>query len=142
MFRSLYRIAKALRPAPELQTPWAGVPEPFRNLPIGTLHVPDDLAQWQHERLVVKKTVLECLGEIPPRPDPIAVRTAWKKRADGYTVEKFFLDNGVDAEVPGFLAIPDKRLQPVPAVLTMHGHGGCKEELFGMVPSHHDVAGR
>jgi dienelactone hydrolase len=110
-------------------------------MPMGALHLPENRSDWERQRATVKETVLQCLGCLPKRPDPVAVRTIWKKSANGYTVEKFVFNNGIDSEVPGYLAIPDNRKHPVPAVIAMHGHGGCKEELFGMVSSHHDVAG-
>ena len=142
MLHSLYRAAKTLRRTRPLQAPWDGVPEPFRNLPLGTFSVPSSLAQWEQERPAVRNTILHCLGSVPSRPDSIAVHTIWKKPANGYTVEKFVFDNGVDSQVPGYIAIPERRKHPVPAVLVMHGHGGSKEEPFGMISSHHDVAGR
>lgn len=142
MIRTLYRWAKTLRPARPLQPPWAGVPEPFRHLPIGRLRLPQNMAEWERDRPEVKETLLRCLGELPPRPDPSSVRTVSTERHDDFDIEKFVFDNGVDSLVPGYLAIPRNHKPPVPAVVVMHGHGGCKEEPFGMTPSHHDVAHR
>src|SRR5579872_1965446 len=127
MRHSLYRLAKALRPSRPLQTPWDGVPEAFRSIPVGTFHLPENLAQWQNERVGIRATVLQCLGDLPPRPAPLDVRTVWKKASDDYTVEKFIFDNGVDSQVPAYLAIPKNSKQPLPAVITVHGHGGRKE---------------
>ena len=142
MLRSLHRVAKALRPTRPLQQSWEGVPEPFRNLPLGKFCLPQELAQWETERPAIKETVLRFLGDIPPRPEALAVRIVWEKAANGYTIEKFIFDNGVDSQVPGLLAIPTNAKAPVPVVITMHGHGGCKEEPFGIVSSHHAVAER
>lgn len=142
MLPFLYRLAKAVRPARALQTPWDGVPEPFRHLSLGELRLPSSLIQWEHDREAVRQTVLQCLGELPARPDASSARTVSIQARDGYRIEKFVFDNGVDSIVPGYLAIPEKPPGPFPLVLVMHGHGGCKEEPFGMVTSHHDVAGR
>jgi dienelactone hydrolase len=62
-------------------------------------------------------------------------------KKDGYTVEKFVFHNGVDSEVPGYLAIPEKREGRRPAILGMHGHSSSKENIFGVDASSQDVAG-
>ena len=64
----------------------------------------------------------------------------WKKQLRGYTLEKFVFHNGADSDVPGYLALPDGATGRVPAILTVHGHGGSKEQVFGMTDSHHAVA--
>jgi dienelactone hydrolase len=120
-------------PAP-IQEPWEGVPEAFRKLPIGTFHSPKSLREWRKEREEVKAAVLRSLGDMPPRPKPQA-RIVSVDKKDGYRVEKFVFDNGVDSEVPGYIAIPENRQGRRPAVLTMHGHGSSKENMFGYDPS-------
>jgi dienelactone hydrolase len=62
----------------------------------------------------------------------------WKRAENGYVLEKFVFDNGIDAQVPGYIALP-KTNSRVPAVVSIHGHGGCKEEILGSVPSAHAV---
>src|SRR5438552_3271 len=53
---------------------WADVPESFRNVKIPSWPVPSDLKQWEHgERERTRATLLRCLGELPPRPDPARV---------------------------------------------------------------------
>lgn len=56
-------------------------------------------------------------------------------RKAGYTVEKFSFHNGVDSEVPGYIAIPEVRRGRLPAILTMHGHSSSKENMFGYEPT-------
>lgn len=137
----LYFCSAALGQAPQpLQQPWEGVPPAFRNLPIGKLNVPSTLAEWKRERGRVKSIVLGCLGDLPPRPAPVNVRTLWTRKSEGYTVEKFVFDNGVDSEVPGYIAIPENRKGRLPAILAMHGHGSSKENIFGYQPSSQTVA--
>lgn len=126
---------------PELQKPWEGVPEAYRNLPIGKLKIPSSLLEWQRQRPKVLATVLACLGERPPRPKPLNVKILWRERKDGYRVEKFVFDNGVDSQVPGYIAIPEGRTGRLPAVLAMHGHGSSKDDVFGYRASSQDVAG-
>lgn len=124
-----------------LQAPWQGVPRGFRNLPVGRLQVPATLPAWQSARPEVKATVLRCLGDLPPRPSPLKVRTVSVDRKDGYSVEKFVFDNGVDSEVSGYLVIPANRTGPAPAILALHGHGSSKENILGYQrPTQQDVA--
>ena len=128
----------AQAPAP-LQQPGDGVPPRYRNLPYGKLAVPANLAEWKKQRAGVKAIVLKTLGDLPPRPKA-AVRTVSIDRKDGWRIEKFVFDNGVDSEVPGYIALPENRKGRLPAVLTMHGHGSSKENMFGYEPTSQDVA--
>lgn len=120
----------AQTPVP-IQEPWEGVPPGFRSLPIGKFRIPASAAEWRKQRPAVKKIVVDSLGEMPPRPSPSQVRVVAKEQKDGYTLEKFVFHNGVDTEVPGYIAIPSQRSGRLPAILTMHGHGSSKENMFG-----------
>src|SRR5262249_55749439 len=124
---------------PPLQQPWEGVPAEFRKLPVGRLEIPPDLATWKQQREKVKAIVLAALGGLPPRPKPVRARTVSVTNREGYRIEKLVFHNGVDNEVPGYLAIPDRPGRR-PAVLAMHGHGSNKENIFGIEPSSQDVA--
>jgi dienelactone hydrolase len=143
MFAAVPVLALALcaqAPPPPLQQPWEGVPPGFRHLPVGRLEVPSSLAEWQRRRPEIKSIVLNSLGEMPARPSPSRVRTVSIDRKEGYRIEKFVLDNGGDSEVPGYIAVPDKPAGRRPAILTMHGHGSSKENMFGYQPTSQDVA--
>lgn len=129
----------AQAPAP-LQAPWEGVPPAFRHLPAGRLAIPKTMAEWKRERARVRDIVVKSLGELPPRPASLRVRTLNIDRREGYSIEKFVFDNGVDSEVPGYLAIPAQRDGRRPAILTMHGHGSSKDNMFGYQPTSQDVA--
>ncbi len=122
-----------------LQEPWVGVPKGFRTLPVGKFQVPATLEDWQRQRETVKSIVLRCLGELPARPERLKVRTLSSEAREGYIVEKFVFHNGVDSEVPGYLAIPTNRRGRVPAILAMHGHGSSKENIIGTEPSSQTV---
>lgn len=130
----------AQAPPPPLQAPWEGVPPAYRNLPLGKLAIPADLAAWKQQRERVRAVVLGCLGDLPPRPSPPRVRTVSVDRREGYRIEKFVFHNGVDSEVPGYIAIPEDRAGRLPAILTMHGHGSSKENMFGYQPTSQNVA--
>ncbi len=123
-----------------LQTPWEEVPEAFRNLPIGKLPIPATMAEWKARRTNVREIVVRSLGELPPRPKPLNVRVVNIDKKDGYRIEKFVFHNGVDSDVPGYIAIPEGRSGRMPAVLTMHGHGSSKDNMFGYQPTSQDVA--
>jgi dienelactone hydrolase len=126
-------------PAP-IQPSWEGVPEGFRKLPIGRLEIPKDLAAWRARRAAVKKIVIESLGEVPPRPSRLKLSTVRTDRKQGWRIEKFVFDNGVDSQVPGYIAIPEDGRRRHPAILTMHGHSSSKDNMFGYEPTSQDVA--
>ena len=133
-------LAQSSSPPPPLQEPWDGVPEIYRNLPIGKFEIPADLATWRSRRPEVKRIVVASLGDMPPRPSPLKVSTVSVDQKDGYRIEKFEFDNGVGYRVPGYIAVPDKRNGRLPAILTMHGHGSSKENMFGYEPTSQNVA--
>lgn len=126
-------------PAP-LQTPWEGVPDGFRHLPVGRLIIPDNLDAWKAQRAQVKRIVVDSLGELPPRPSPSQVRVVNIDKRVGWRIEKFVFHNGVDSEVPGYIAIPEDGQARHPAILTMHGHSSSKENMFGYEPTSQNVA--
>jgi dienelactone hydrolase len=136
----LWAVGSFAQTPPPLQQPWEGVPPSYRNIPSGRLQIPKTIAGWNVQRAKVKAIVVRSLGELPPRPSPLKVRTIRVDRRDGYTVEKFVFDNGADSEVPGYIAIPAKRAGPCPAILTMHGHSSSKDNMFGYEPTSQDVA--
>jgi dienelactone hydrolase len=140
-FTGLIALSVFAQSPPEpLQAPWVGVPEAFRNLPIGKFVVPGDLSKWKGQREKVRSIVLNSLGEMPPRPSPSKVRIVSVDKKPGWRIEKFVFDNGVDSEVPGYIAIPEDGKQRHPAILTMHGHSSSKENMFGYQPTSQDVA--
>jgi dienelactone hydrolase len=122
-------------PPRPVQEPWEGVPETYRKLPLGRFEPVKSLAEWGKRRADVKRIVVGSLGDMPPRPSPVKVTTVSVDRKDGYTVEKFVFQNGVDSEVPGYIAIPEKRRGRLPAILSLHGHGSSKENIFGYEPT-------
>ena len=132
--------ALAQTPPEPLQTPWEGVPEDFRNLPIGKLDIPSGLGQWKAQRGKVRSIVLNSLGELPARPSPVKVRIVNVDKKPGWRIEKFVFHNGIDSEVPGYIAIPEDGRQRHPAILTMHGHSSSKDNMFGYQPTSQDVA--
>lgn len=110
--------------------PWAEVPESFRSMKIPDWPMPTDLKRWEEvDRVKTRATLLRCLGEMPPRPDPRKVKVVSKEEFDDYTLERFEFYNGVDMTVPGVILIPKNRKGPVPAIIALHGHGSSKESV-------------
>src|SRR5262245_38658304 len=97
---------------------WAEVPESFKKIKIPDWPMPSDLKQWNTtDRDKTRATLLQCLGDMPPRPDPSKVKVVFKEEHDDYTLERFEFHNGVDMVVPGILLIPKNRKGPVPAIV-------------------------
>jgi len=110
--------------------PWADVPDSFRNLRIPEWPVPTDLQRWQNsDRAKTRATLLECLGEMPQRPDPRNVHVISREDRGDYFEERLEFDNGVDTTVPGIILIPKQRTQRCPAIIALHGHGSSKESV-------------
>jgi dienelactone hydrolase len=111
--------------------PWEGIPESFRNLGVPGWSPPTDLKRWREaERPQIRKTLLQLLGELPPRPDPAAVRVVSREDRGDFILERFEFFNGVDMDVPGILALPKNAKGPVPVVVGMHGHSGSKNDYL------------
>jgi dienelactone hydrolase len=109
--------------------PWADVPESFRDLKIPDWPIPTDRKQWQDvDRSKTRQIMLQCLGEMPQRPDPAKVKVVSREERDDYVVEKLEFHNGVDMVVTGILVVPKNRKGPVPAIVGMHGHSGSKDD--------------
>lgn len=110
--------------------PWAEVPETFKHMKIPDWPMPTDRKRWQQvDRARTRATLLQCLGEMPPRPDPRKVKVLSREDRDDYFLERFEFFNGVDMVVPGILLIPKNRKGPAPAILGLHGHGSSKESI-------------
>ena len=111
--------------------PWAGIPEPFRDLGVPEWPVPNNLVRWQKtDRPQIRQTLLELLGEMPSRPDPAKVRVISHEDKGEFILERFEFFNGVDMTVPGILTLPKNRKGPLPVVVGMHGHSGSKDEYL------------
>jgi len=113
------------------QEPWEGVPEYYRKWAYPDFHFPDNLSTWKKERTKVKETLGKLLGEIPPRPMQLKVKTVFREERNGYILEKFIIDNEVDSWIPGYLAIPSNIKGKVPVIVGLHGHSSSKENIFG-----------
>lgn len=108
--------------------PWENIPESFRSAVPPEWPLPTDLQAWENSgRREVRNILLDCLGELPERPDPRKVKTLSREDKGDYILERFEFFNGVDMNVPGVLAIPKNVSGPVPVVIGMHGHSGSKD---------------
>ena len=112
------------------QKPWEGVPEHYQKWHYPDFQFPAQLSQWKDERVNVKDTLLKLLGDIPPRPKNLKVKTISREKKDGYILEKFVFDNEVDSWVPGYFACPADAKGKVPVVLALHGHSSSKDNVF------------
>lgn len=113
------------------QTPWEGVPEHYQEWIFPEYQFPTNVNRWKTERTEVRKTLEELLGAVPERPKNPEVRILYKKEMESYTLEKFLINNEVDSWIPGYLAIPKNVKGKVPVILSMHGHGSSKDNIFG-----------
>lgn len=113
------------------QEPWEGVPEYYQKWDYPDFQFPTRLSTWENDRIKVRETLQQLLGNIPPRPKQLKVKTISREERNGYILEKFMIDNEIDSWIPGYLAIPTNVKGKVPIVVGLHGHGGSKDIIFG-----------
>ncbi|MCK4967083.1 dienelactone hydrolase family protein, partial [bacterium] len=121
------------------QEAWEGVPEHYQKWEYPDFEFPAKLSDWKKERIGVREKLIELLGDLPPRPKTPKIRIEFCTEREGYKWEKFWIDNGTDAWIPGYLAIPTNVKGPVPAILGLHGHSSSKDNIFGTNPSSQSV---
>lgn len=119
-----YRKAEAERDAT--------VPAFYRNLPVGQLSLPDNAAAWAKQRPGVHRTVVESLGDLPPRPSPQKVRVVSRELRRGYTLERVAIDNGEANDISALLLVPEKRAARAPAILWLHSSTPDKTQLIAV----------
>ena len=78
---------------------------------------------FDFDAAAVRKRLWGLLGDIPPRFCP-PVKLIARREAPRYVLEHFSFENGLGAEVFGYLLIPKGADLPAPAVLYHHEHGG------------------
>jgi dienelactone hydrolase len=101
--------------------------------PPGKFALPKDRAAWVERRDSVRKTLLDLLGDWPPRPAVPKVEELGREPREGYTLHRFRFDNAAGAQVPGVLLVPDgaDADHRVPAILYLHYCGPLgKQEVL------------
>lgn len=122
------------------QKPWEGVPEYYQKWDYPDFQFPANLSVWKTDRIKIKETLINLLGDIPPIPKKLKVKTISKDVKDGYILEKFMIDNEIDSWIPGYLAIPTNIKGKAPVVIGLHGHGSSKDNIFATDSSGQGVA--
>ncbi|HEY7157221.1 MAG TPA: GDSL-type esterase/lipase family protein [Gemmataceae bacterium] len=106
------------------------VPRVYKSLKVPEFAVPANAAEWGERRSKIHKTVVQSLGDLPPRPSPQRVRLVSRELRNGYTVESVAIDNGMDGEISALLLVPDKRAKPAPAILWLHSSTPDKTQIL------------
>lgn len=111
--------------------PWMKVPPAFReSIRFPDWPMPSNLARWQtQDRPRTRQTLLSLLGELPARPQPLAVRVIRREQRGDHAVEHIEFFNGVDMQVPGIVLVPPNARR-APAIIVMHTWSGTKEDLL------------
>ena len=106
------------------------VPEAYRHVPVGRFRIPADAESWKAQRPTVLRTVVESLGDLPPRPSPARARIISREIRPGYVMEKVAIGNGLDGDVTALLLIPEGRKGPIPAILWLHSSTPDKTQII------------
>src|SRR5262245_27607904 len=105
------------------------VPGVYKKLGFGTFHLPRSSNEWMEARRETHKLVVQSLGDLPSRPAPLQAKLISRELRPGYTLEKVAIPNGVDNTISALLLIPDRRLQPAPAILWLHSSTPDKTQI-------------
>ena len=108
---------------------WADPPAAWQDFPFPEWAIPESLERWKTEREKVHATMIECLGDLPPRPCPSKVKTLTREDKGNYWLETFEFHNGIDSLVPGILLIPKEIRGQAPAIIGLHGYGGSAHTI-------------
>ncbi len=108
------------------------------NVSVPELKVPPTVNEWQPQRMNIRETLVNVMGNLPPRPKSTLTKVLSVEDRGTYTLEKFEFDNQAGAVVPGYLLIPKNGKSKHPAIYYCHWHGGNydlgKQEIFA---THH-----
>ncbi len=97
------------------------VPEAYRKIEVPEFPVPRDAADWAKRRPEVRASVLQSLGDLPPRPSPPRARTISRELHKDYVLEKVRIESDVPGgTVPALYLLPARRVGKVPAILWLH----------------------
>jgi len=106
------------------------VPETFRKMKVPEFAVPVDAASWERARAGVKKTVVESLGDLPPRPTKPTAHLVSVEIRPGFRLERMRIDNGVDGVMSAMMLIPDSLKAPAPTILWLHSSSYDHNQLL------------
>jgi dienelactone hydrolase len=117
-----YRQAEAERDAV--------VPTKYRDAKFGAFAMPPSPEAWKEQRASIYTTVVDSLGDLPPRPSPPRARVVSREIRRGYTLERVAIDNGDDNDISALVLVPEKRQRPAPAILWLHSSTPDKNQLI------------
>jgi dienelactone hydrolase/lysophospholipase L1-like esterase len=108
----------------------AQVPAAYKSLQVPELPLPASASAWNAQRPALLKTVVDSLGDLPPRPSPQKVEIISRELRPGYTVERIAIDNGAESEVTALVLVPEKRQPKAPAILWLHSSTPDKNQIL------------
>ena len=96
-----------------------------------------DFGKWRAE---ARKTVMECMQNLPPAPKEYDMSVVGTEQRAGYEARKIWFNVSEWSRIPAYLLVPDGK-GPFPAIIMLHDHGAHfsigKEKMvrpFGVSP--------
>lgn len=87
------------------------------------------LERWQKK---AREHVGKVLGLPTFEKVPLSPELLETMQMNGYTQQKVIIDTEPGIRMPVYVLIPEKSLSGAPAVIALHGHGGCKDVTAGV----------
>jgi hypothetical protein len=94
--------------------------------PAPAFEVPRTASDWELKRRQIRATLIQLLGDLPPRPPVHQTRILSREDQGSHWLEKFSFDNVAGAQVTGWCFLPKTAAadHKAPAILYCHWHGG------------------
>ena len=90
------------------------------DLAVPELNIPATVEQWQAQRIAIRKTLVQVMGDLPPQPKTNTVTILSREDKGTYVQEKFEFNNGAGAMVPGYFLVPKDGKSKHPAIYYCH----------------------
>lgn len=96
-----------------------------------------DFGKWRAE---ARKTVMECMQNLPPAPKEYDMSVVGTEQRAGYEARKIWFNVSEWSRIPAYLLVPGRK-RAFPAIIMLHDHGAHfsigKEKMvrpFGVSP--------
>lgn len=108
------------------------VPSIYKTLQVADFPVPSSREDWAKRRPEVLRTVVDTLGDLPPRPSPKSARVIAREIHPEFLLERVQMPDPHGGGVPALLLLPRHRDAGtrLPAILWLHSSTPDKSQIL------------